>query len=176
METVSVTIGKRKYAVPYYKYLPLEEKLIRVTSHPLDPSKVLIWRRKEGKDTVFDTYDLFVYEGSKAGNELQEESIAADLRYRIFRGGKSASAWDFKVHPSFRRKALGTALRETMLQHLKKQGIEKIGFPAHAEAEFYTKRGFERVGGGFLGYVSKLGVKPAIKGMKVLWQKPRAKR
>ncbi len=176
METAKVRIGKREYAVPYYKHLPLEERLIRVTSHPLDPAKVLIWRQKAGKDTIFDTYDIFVYEGGKKEGRLEEESIAADLRYRIFRAGKSASAWDFKIHPSFRRKALGTALRETMLQHLKKEGIEKVGFPAHAEAEFYTKRGFERVGGGFLGYVSKLGVKPAIKGMRVLWQKPRAKR
>lgn len=169
---VKVRLDKKDYLVPHSAG---GLDLVRITSHPLDSEKVLVWRRRHIKRyKVSEDYDIYVREARREGDELREGKRIADLVYYTSKG-RGATAWDFDVSPEFRRKTLGSALLETMLQHLRKEGVGKVSFPGHKEEGFYLKRGFEKGYRRFVGDVEKLGVKPAGIKLKVLWQraKPR---
>lgn len=172
LEPVRVRLGKRNYLLDS----SIEGKrLIRITNNPLDPDMLLVWRMeksgsKDWRTGVSGRNSIRVYNAKKEGNGIKEGFEVASLIYDTYWRG--ASVYHFEVKPSFRRKTLGKALRETLLQDLKSKGTYQIRFPPHMEEEFYTSRGFERAGGGYKGMVKQLGVKPKDIKLKVLWQKP----
>ncbi len=172
---VKVRLGRTDYKLPYVS--EAGRKLVRITSHPLNPGKLLVWRARayavpqEGAGQEY-RHLLFAIEAHKAGASIEEEGAIADIIYQ--RSRRKAYVWDFVVEPRFRRMALGTALREAMMQALKRQGVEEITFPPHKEEGFYLKRGFEKTRRGYVGTVKTLGVRPGgIKSLKVLWQRAR---
>lgn len=184
---VKVRLNKKDYLVPLANE-EFGQRLMRITNHPLDPNKVLVWREEMRKPTTttlqeppsienLSNRSIVINEAVLAEDRIREKREIADLVYGTL--GKIAWAWDFKVEPEFRRHALGTALRETMLQDLKKRKIREISFPAHKQEGFYLKRGFEKVKGemteSFEARVGELGVKPGLVGSKVrvLWQRSR---
>lgn len=183
-----VRIGKKDFLLPYNMW---GLQLVRITNHPLDKKKLLVWRQQKGPMGWAPSFlqamkrrSLLVHEAKKSKNMIEETGEIADLIYDIH--GKKVSVWDFKVDPRFRRKTIGTALRETMLRDLKGiEGVGEVWFPSHDEAEFYLKRGFKRekavgyegktgkVEFGYIGKIRELGVKPAGIKLKVLWQRSR---
>lgn len=149
-------------------------KLVRVTDNPLNPNKLLVWRQQVGWGGLGQR-SLLVHEAKKTKSAIMEGEEIADLVYNILgREQDHCSVWDFKVSPKYRRKTLGTALRETMLQDLKRMGVKEITFPAHEEEGFYLKRGFKKdEHGHFTGQMRELGVRPGAVKLKVLWQRSR---
>lgn len=206
---IKVRLGKKDYLVPLEHegfgqsasriLLPhsnnegFEQRLMRITNHPLDPNKVLVWRGEMRKPAAgiplqepplienLSNRSIVINEAVLAENRIHEKREIADLIYGTL--GKRAWAVDLKVNPEFRRHALGTALRETMLQDMKKRRIREISFPAHKQEGFYLKRGFRKdfrkvkgeMAESFKAKVKELGVKPGLIGSKirVLWQRSR---
>lgn len=171
---VKVRLGKTDYKLPYVS--EAGRKLVRITSHPLNPGKLLVWRTRayavpqEGAGQEY-RHLLFAIEAHKAGASIEEEGAIADIIYQ--RSRRKAYVWDFVVEPRFRMESLGSALRETMMQDLKRQGVKEITFPPHKEEDFYTKRGIEKTRQGYRGKLKELGVKPGGIRLKVLWQRSR---
>lgn len=181
---VKVKLGKKDYSAIYENWAG---KLVRITSHPLDKGKLLVWRKDKWPGVK--RYSLHISEAAKQespffGGVVREGPLTvAVAHYDTF--GKSASVWDFIVGQGFRRKTVGIALRETILQHLKNEGANDVVFPFHKESRFYLKRGFEvkevpyRQPGvrgtepRYAGKMKELGVKPKGIKLKVLWQRAR---
>jgi GNAT superfamily N-acetyltransferase len=137
---VKVRLGGKDYHLPHYD--EHDGKLIRITSHPLNPDRLLVWRKSSMRFALVDEYNIVLREATKRGDEILEGMDVANLGCRVFPAEKRAWVWDFFVHPDFREQRLGTALRETLLQRLKEERIKEVSFPLHKEQAFYLKRGF----------------------------------
>lgn len=172
-KSVKIRLGKKDYLLDFSVD---GKRLMRITNNPLSPNRLLVWRREKSEILAsFGTAPsqrvaIRVYNARKEGNGIKEGFEIASLLYDVY--SKGASVYHFEVRPSFRGQTLGKALRETLLQDLKSKGTYLVKFPLHAEEEFYTSRGFEKVTGGYRGVAKHLGVKPKGITLKVLWQKP----
>lgn len=185
---IKVKLGKKDYLIPRIR--PVEqtvykipEKLIRITDHPLDPKKLLVWRKGEEVEVWpeepwgrKDRY-LSIYEAEKEANTLREgERAIAAMVFFISKNAASeqfAHMSHFIVEPRFRRKQLGTAAMETMLQELRREGVKEVTLPPHKEEAFYKLWGFRKISGSYHGGVSGLG--KHLKGLKlgIRWQHSR---
>lgn len=179
-----VRLGKADYLIPYDAF---GLRLIRITNHPLNPRKLLVWRHEREPphwgEKALRRRSILVSEASKSRDMIIEGREIANLVYDLW-GKEKATVWDFKVEPRFRKKTIGTAMRETMLADLKKSGVDEAMFPAeHEEEKFYLQRGFKKMRipmegypeMGYVGKISKIGVRPGTikKAFRILWQRPR---
>lgn len=65
--TVKVRLGKKDYLLPYENW----GRLVRITNHPVNTNKFLVWRKMEGSgpDAL---HTLTVREASRVGDSLRE--------------------------------------------------------------------------------------------------------
>lgn len=174
MRRVKVKLGKKDFSIPY---VVSGGRLVRITDHPLDSDKLLVWRQRRWPVSLGreEGVGMSVAEATKGRSAIREGGRIASLAY--FHGGGDAEVFHLEVLPRFQRKTIGTALVETALKELKGEARE-VEFPFHEEREFYLKRGFGTKGKlfgprRFVGNVRGLGVKPGAVKLKVLWQRSR---
>ncbi len=171
---VKVRLGRKDYLIPHNSS---GDRLIRITDHPLDMNKLLVWRQNSGPVSLGreERRAIMVTEATRHRSRIREGERIAGLAY--FHGSGDAEVFHFEVLPEFQRKTIGTALMETALKELKGKAWE-VSFPLHREWDFYLKRGLKAKGDSgkrrrFSGKVGELGVKPGPVKLRVLWQRSR---
>lgn len=163
---VEVKIKGEKYKINFKKGKPVFShdavfnrknpgNLVMVSQHPMDKSKVLVWREKK----IGNNYGLFAVEGDlKKGKIIENPTLIVDSS--AFSGGTEKTSYlnvgHFEVknfknkgnsENSFKRKGLGTVVREYFISKAKKDNIKIIKFPGLTEAhypDFYIPRGLKK--------------------------------
>ncbi len=125
-------------------------QLMRITDHPSTPSKLLVWRLEKGPSH----FNIFVNEAVKAKNRLKEEHEVASLESKIKE--KRAFVHDFEVDPRLFGKTLRVAMREALVDELRKRNVEEMNFPPYRFPKFYTAAGITEEKPPFVGYTGRL--------------------
>lgn len=160
-----VKLDKKDYLVPANK--PFQ--LMRITSHPLNPNKFLVWRQEKSPTRI----NIFINEAKRGKNRLEEEHEVASLESSI--KGNRAAVHDFEVDPRLFGKTLRVAMREALVRELKDRNVEEVNFPSYKFPKFYTAAGITEEKPPFVGYTGRLSEYKPKAGkiaLKVVWQRP----
>lgn len=181
---IKVRLGENEYLIPQ-RHKDFGGNLIRITEHPLNSKKVLVWRERKEEEEVLRKARLtpsalesikgrsrFLLTKALSSVKLRTppRSIsvyeAAKGLTRIEEGKKIANvsyhAWgknafisDFTVDVNLRRKNISSGLLQSVRQNLERRGIRRIFHESPHRGGFYQQLSGKKTG----------------KGPGVLWQR-----
>ena len=142
---VEVKIKGKKYQMPFKQG---KVEVVMMTNHPTDKNRAMVWvKQKEKVGNVFGhsliAREVLLEEGRIMYADPSGHSYSFEVGKKP---KKSMDTSDFYIKPSFRKKGLGTVIREIIISEAKKRKVKEIEFPkgrAH-HPEFYEERGFEQ--------------------------------
>jgi len=144
-QLVEVALEGGKYRLPYRDECGGE--LVRITSHPLDGGKLLVWRLETPFYEKAIRKNIEIYEATKLFGYIFEKSAVARLHCYISHNTPNlAEVKHLIVDPPFRRRGIGTTLVKTLNSELKRLGdVEFVLFPkAHKEEGYYRSLNIDK--------------------------------
>lgn len=182
---VEVKIEGKTYQLPFKQQ---NKKVLMITNNPEVKGGVLVWLKGEEKVGSFYGHNLIAHQAIPYKGKIEKVGGEAGYIYSFGSNPKLNNkksqfidVTNFFIKPPFRKKGLGTAIREIVLSKARRTKVNRVDFPKGLDhhPEFYKERGFNRDHKATpeqLNYTKNLNLvewskKLEEKGFKIYWAK-----